>query len=567
MRDRRRWIAIIATAATLCGLGFLVAPSTQAASGPTFPVMNTSETPPDGVWFRNSPQTANTDRVTGHGVYAGDVVQLQCYAWGDAVGAYNNTLWYYANNVTRPTVSANGQPNVGFLNAHYINDGQAANVVDAGVPACVNNQPPPPAASPTVTLTQGPAAPAGYWYAITLSGFAANTAVAISCYDSVSPGGFAPFSLTTDGNGNASTASYCYSGDGPDHWVVAGGIASNHVTWGASGTGGGGSPPPTSSGPTYIDGHNIGYPTTGTYTWGSCLVQNFDGGPWGFVVASYSNGTQAVHGGMLQGWLDNRGALGLGCPTNEEHAYVAGSVRQDFTGGSLFWTAGMGHAARVTWSDGSSKGWAGYLAKTSKVTHVDTTFTVPTISCAATAGKSRISLWAGIDGVTTNKYLLQAGVAALCSSSTSAAQYALFTQSDPSKTGQDRGTVNALDSVHVSVDYTPATSKYLYTLQVNGVTKYHAGGKLAGEPLTSGECIAEAPFLIGGAVAPLANFGTIAFSGCAISRNGASSTTQIATTNGLGALRQDIDRVGLRRATTGVPASRTGSFSVIWNAP
>jgi hypothetical protein len=131
-RDRRRWIAIIAAVATLCGLGFLVAPSSQAASGPIFPVMNTSETPPDGVWFRNSPHTADTDRVTGQGVYAGDQVQLQCYAWGDPVGAYNNTLWYYASNLTRPTVPATGRSNVGFLNAHYINDGQAANVVDGG---------------------------------------------------------------------------------------------------------------------------------------------------------------------------------------------------------------------------------------------------------------------------------------------------------------------------------------------------------------------------------------------------------------------------------------------------
>jgi hypothetical protein len=42
--------------------------SVGATSEPIFTVMNTSETPPDGVWFRNSPHTADTDRVTGHGV-------------------------------------------------------------------------------------------------------------------------------------------------------------------------------------------------------------------------------------------------------------------------------------------------------------------------------------------------------------------------------------------------------------------------------------------------------------------------------------------------------------------
>jgi hypothetical protein len=112
------------------------APAPGGTQHPEFTVMNTSETMPDGVWFRNSPQTADTDRVTGHGVYTGDRVQLNCYTFGDSVGPYNDTLWYYVSNVTRPTVSGNGTSNVGFLNAHYVNDGKNANVVDAGVPRC-----------------------------------------------------------------------------------------------------------------------------------------------------------------------------------------------------------------------------------------------------------------------------------------------------------------------------------------------------------------------------------------------------------------------------------------------
>jgi hypothetical protein len=91
----------------------------------------------------------------------------------------------------------------------------------------------------SVSLAQGPAGPQGYRYGVTLSGFGSNSAVPITCYDTVSPGGFYSFSLATDGAGNASTSSYCYSGDGPDHWVVAGGVESNHVSWG-----GGSAPPP-----------------------------------------------------------------------------------------------------------------------------------------------------------------------------------------------------------------------------------------------------------------------------------------------------------------------------------
>ena len=85
--------------------------------------------------------------------------------------------------------------------------------------------------TPVVHLTQGPAAPAGYWYAVSLAGFAANTDVTTSCYDSVSPIEFRTFAVRTNGSGSASTQSGCYSGDGPDHWVVAGGITSNHVAW------------------------------------------------------------------------------------------------------------------------------------------------------------------------------------------------------------------------------------------------------------------------------------------------------------------------------------------------
>ncbi|HZQ64443.1 MAG TPA: hypothetical protein VFA66_04365 [Gaiellaceae bacterium] len=128
---------LLATLASLVGASTVV-----AYSGPIFTVMNTSETPPDGVWFRRSPHTADTDRVTGHGVYVNERVQLVCYAWGDSVGAYSNRLWYFVLNVTRPTNA--GVENSGYLNAHYINDGLVANQIDAGAPQCGAAPPPPP---------------------------------------------------------------------------------------------------------------------------------------------------------------------------------------------------------------------------------------------------------------------------------------------------------------------------------------------------------------------------------------------------------------------------------------
>ena len=215
--------------------------------------MNTSETPPDGVWFRSSPHTGDTDKVTGHGVYMGEQVQLRCYAWGDVIGPYNDSLWYYVNNVSRPTNA--GVPNVGYLNAHYINDGMLANQVDEELGECGAPPPPPPTTAPqlpppsaggSVSLAQGAAAPSGYRYAITLSGFAAGASVSISCRDTADRGGFYTFSLSVDARlwERVQTSSYCYSNDGPDHWVVANGsIESNHVSWGPtlSPRGGGGS--------------------------------------------------------------------------------------------------------------------------------------------------------------------------------------------------------------------------------------------------------------------------------------------------------------------------------------
>jgi hypothetical protein len=109
-------------------------PPPPIVSGPTFRVMNTSEQPPDGVWFRNSPSQGDTDRVTGHGVYAGEVIQARCWAWGDAVGGFANRIWYRAVNVSRPTNA--GVSNSGYLNTHYVNDGMTANHSAPGVPPC-----------------------------------------------------------------------------------------------------------------------------------------------------------------------------------------------------------------------------------------------------------------------------------------------------------------------------------------------------------------------------------------------------------------------------------------------
>ena len=88
--------------------------------------------------------------------------------------------------------------------------------------------PPPP---PRATMAQGPTGPVGYRYSITLDYFPANSGITIVCRDSVDPGGFFTFTLTTNGSGHAHTSSQCYSNDTGDHWFTANGISSNRVYW------------------------------------------------------------------------------------------------------------------------------------------------------------------------------------------------------------------------------------------------------------------------------------------------------------------------------------------------
>lgn len=171
--------------------------------------------------------------AAGPQIAAHQTVQIACKITGFTV-ADGNTWWYQIASAPWSSnfyVSADAFYNNGATSGTLI----GTPFVDSAVPDCAGNiggstgtKP-----SPSVTLSQGPVAPAGFRYAVSLAAFSPNTRVSITCYDSVSPGGFYTFSLTTNSNGAASTQSYCYSGDGPDHWVVAGGIRSNSVAWGA----------------------------------------------------------------------------------------------------------------------------------------------------------------------------------------------------------------------------------------------------------------------------------------------------------------------------------------------
>lgn len=145
---RRRILTI--GLAVLLGLGIVGVLPGVASADPVYPVMNTSEYPPDGVYFRNSPNDADAIRITGVGVYAGERVALHCFTHGTNVQRRDggvNTVWYLATNLTRPTAA--GRTNEGWINAHFINDGTGPGQTAPTVPACNTTAAPPPAPAPS----------------------------------------------------------------------------------------------------------------------------------------------------------------------------------------------------------------------------------------------------------------------------------------------------------------------------------------------------------------------------------------------------------------------------------
>lgn len=151
--------ALIATSTlVLTVTGLLAIPGTATAAEPVYPVMNTSEYPPDGIYFRSEPDWNKPIRVTGVGVYAGESIRLKCWTAGTNVprpdgGA--NYIWYLAENVSsgRTTVLGYGA-NVGYINAHFVNDGTGPNEVAPGVVQCGLPQPPPTTPTTPTPVTQ-----------------------------------------------------------------------------------------------------------------------------------------------------------------------------------------------------------------------------------------------------------------------------------------------------------------------------------------------------------------------------------------------------------------------------
>lgn len=89
----------------------------------------------------------------------------------------------------------------------------------------------------------------------------------------------------------------------------------------------------------------VGYPINDAYRNGSGWYQNFVGGYWGRTVIARADSTRierSVRGNILNYWLQSGGATGrFRYPLTDSYPYNGGH-RQEFEGGSIFWSATTG---------------------------------------------------------------------------------------------------------------------------------------------------------------------------------------------------------------------------------
>ena len=211
-------------------------------------------------------------------------------------------------------------------------------------------------------------------------------------------------------------------------------------------------------------------------------------------------------------------------------------------------TPSMRHGRMHRITDSTSSNWSGYAVTGSRFTSVSASWTQPTAKCSGTAYSS---FWVGLDGDTSNT-VEQTGTDADCSGSTP--QYYAWYEMYPKFPVNLKGTVRPGDHLSASVT-TDGSGRFTLTItdSTQGWTNT-TNARLKSAKLASAEVIAEAPSSSGG-VLPLANFGTVSFSGAKANGSLLTSSTP------------HLDPITMQSGSTvkAQPGSiSNGSFSVAW---
>jgi Peptidase A4 family len=200
-------------------------------------------------------------------------------------------------------------------------------------------------------------------------------------------------------------------------------------------------------------------------------------------------------------------------------------------------------------TNSTSTNWSGYAATGGTYTSVTSKWVQPAVTCNGTTAYS--SFWVGIDGDTSST-VEQTGTEADCNGSTPvySAWYEMYPKfptnySNPVAPGDHfTGTVTTDGKGNFTLTLADTTRGW-----TQSVVK-----KLRSAKLASAEIIAEAPSGSGG-VLPLANFGTVSFSGATVNGSTLTSSTP------------GIDAITMQSGSTvkAQPSSiSSGSFSVTW---
>ena len=198
----------------------------------------------------------------------------------------------------------------------------------------------------------------------------------------------------------------------------------------------------------------------------------------------------------------------------------------------------------------TSDNWSGYAATGSTYTSVSTTFTQPAVKCSS--GDQYSSFWVGLDGYSSDS-VEQTGTEADCAGRT--AEYSAWYELYPAYPVTYSNTVRPGDVITETVTFS-GTATYAMTIKdtTEGWTKTTTKTS-RGDARSSAEVIAEAPY--SGGVLPLADFGTVNFSGSTV--NGSSLSSFSPT-----GIDMTSDSTGAAEAT--VSSLSGGSFSDTWNS-
>jgi hypothetical protein len=206
-------------------------------------------------------------------------------------------------------------------------------------------------------------------------------------------------------------------------------------------------------------------------------------------------------------------------------------------------------APRIRLGAGTSSNWSGYAVAGSNVTDVKGSWTVPSVD-PKTCANGYSAAWVGIDGDNSNT-VEQCGT-----EQDSSGQYYAWYEMYPKGFVRVPGTVKPTDTITAEVQYQPSSRTFWLTLTDGGAMLLNTQQKLPQAQRTSAEWIMEAPW--SGGVLPLANFGTITFSGCQATINGVTGVL------GSWPNYDSITMVGSSGTKATPTLSSSSSFKVTW---